>query len=221
MDHVGILELLARYGSALMFGLVLLDNAGLPLPGEPFLIAFGSLAADGRLDLTAGFLAAALGALAGDTVSHWVGRIGGDRVLRGSCRFTPDPSRCVERAVGFYRRFGSATLVLGRFLVGLRALVVVLAGSTGVPFWKFLIFDVIGAALWSGLFIGAGYALGDQEPALAGWVRGGSALVAATLAAGLGACLAVSAVRGGRIRWGIRPLRSNPRPVSPCRTARG
>jgi len=200
MDHLGILALLARHGYALMFGLVLLDNAGLPLPGEPFLIAFGFLAADGRLDLTAGIAAAALGAVAGDTVSYWIGRAGGERVLRGSCRFAQDPERCIERAVAFYRRFGSATLVLGRFLIGLRALVVVLAGSTRIPFWRFLVFDVMGAVLWSSFFIGAGFLLGEHASAFGGWMRSGSAVVAAGLVAGLGGYLAVSAVRGRRIR---------------------
>lgn len=183
-----------------MFGLILLDNAGLPLPGEPVLLAFGFLAADGRLDLTVGVATAALGAVAGDIVSYWIGRANGERVLRGSCRFAQNPERCIERAVAFYRRFGSATLVFGRFLVGLRALVVVLAGSTRLPFWKFLLFDVMGAVLWSGLFIGAGFLLGEHAGVFGGWMRGGSAFLVAAVVAGLGTYLAASAIRNGRIR---------------------
>jgi membrane protein DedA with SNARE-associated domain len=200
MEYMGILALLARHGYALMFGLILLDNAGLPLPGEPVLLAFGFLAADGRLDLTVGIAIAALGAVAGDIVSYCIGRINGDRVLRGSCRFARSPEQCIERAVAFYRRFGSATLVFGRFLVGLRALVVVLAGSTRVSFWRFLFFDVTGALLWSGLFIGAGFLLGEHAAVFGSWMRSGSAVLAAVVVAGLGAWLAASSVRSGRLR---------------------
>ncbi len=200
MDYMGLLALLARHGYALMFGLILLDNAGLPLPGEPVLLAFGFLAADGRLDLTVGIATAALGAVGGDIVSYWIGRANGDRVLRGSCRFAPNPERCIERAGAFYRRFGSATLIFGRFLVGLRALVVVLAGSTHVPFWKFLIFDVVGAVLWSGLFIGAGFLLGEHAAVFGSWMRSGSAVLVAAVVVGLGGYLAAHLVRGRRSR---------------------
>jgi membrane protein DedA with SNARE-associated domain len=142
-----LMGLFVAYGYWIVFTAILLDNAGLPIPGELLLLAFGALAKSGHLDPLVGLAVAATAALAGDTIGYWIGRIGGTRVLTRlgrKPRFTP----------------GHASVIFGRFVVGARVLLAPLAGVTRMPFTRFLAFDAVGCLVWAGAFILIGYASG-------------------------------------------------------------
>lgn len=201
MDPHWLLVLFLQHGYLWVFVFVLLDNAGLPLPGELALFAFGLLARTGDLDLTWGVLAAGAGAMAGDNASYWLGRLGGVRVLRTYCRVTLGSGECVDRAVTYYHRFGRITVVLGRFVMGLRAFLMPLAGSARVPYGQFLLFDAVGTLLWSGLFIGAGYAFGDRVDVVGRRLRSGQIVLASMLATAFLAYLALKVWK--RRRFGV------------------
>lgn len=176
-----LLGLFVQYGYGIVFVAILLDNAGLPIPGELLLLLFGALARNGQLDMGGGLAVAAVAAVAGDSIGYWLGRVSGDRMLRGYCRLTLGSSTCVDRAVGFYRQHGRATVIVGRFVMGVRAFLPALAGSARMPYRWFLLFDGLGALLWSSLFLTAGYSFGWQlEWAREGY-RTGSRLVLGTL----------------------------------------
>lgn len=177
-----LLGLLAEYGYWIVLVGILLDNAGLPLPGELLLLTFGALAGTDDLHLGLGVLAAAMAALTGDTIGYWVGWLGGDRVLRAYCRATLGSKQCVENAVRHYERHGKATVVFGRFVIGVRAFLAPLAGSARMPFGQFLLFDSLGALIWSGLFILVGYGLRSHVARLQHGYRAGYALLAGAFA---------------------------------------
>lgn len=200
MDFHWLLSVFIQQGYLLVFFAVFLDNAGVPLPGELALLAFGFLARTGHLHVGGGLAAASLGAMAGDNVSYWVGRLGGVRILQTYCRITLGSGQCVEKAVAFYHRFGRLTVILGRFVLGLRAFVVPLAGSTRIPYGQFLLFDAIGALLWSTIFIVTGYALGNQAELVSQWFRGGEGALGLVAAITFIAYLAVK--RWKRRRYG-------------------
>jgi membrane protein DedA with SNARE-associated domain len=148
-----LMGLFIAYGYWIVFTAILLDNAGLPIPGELLLLAFGMVAKDGHLDPLLGLAVAALAALAGDSLGYWIGRLGGQRFLARAGRqprFKP----------------GQLSLVFGRFVVGARVLLAPLAGVTRMPFPRFLAFDAIGCFVWAGLFILIGYASGLRLEAL-------------------------------------------------------
>jgi membrane protein DedA with SNARE-associated domain len=84
---------------------------------------------------------------------------------------------------------------LGRFVVGLRALLIPLAGSAGLPYGRFLVFDAIGALLWSALFIAIGFTAGQYAESLGHWLRGAPMLLGAALAAVLAGSLTVKLAR--------------------------
>lgn len=155
-----LLNLFALHGYAIIFGAILLDNAGLPIPGELLLLIFGVLARNGDLDPVLGLLTASAAAMSGDGIGYWLGRLSGERILRTYCRLTLGSGKCVRKAVGYYQLHGRATVIFGRFVVGARAFLSPLAGSAGMPFTQFLPFDALGALVWSGLFIALGYGLG-------------------------------------------------------------
>jgi membrane protein DedA with SNARE-associated domain len=142
-----LLGLFVAYGYWIVFTAILLDNAGLPIPGELLLLAFGIVAKDGQLDLVLGLLVAAAAALVGDSLGYWIGRLGGARVL----------ARLGQRP-----RFrpGNASVVFGRFVIGARVLLAPLAGVTRMPFRRFLVFDGMGCLVWASAFILIGYASG-------------------------------------------------------------
>lgn len=169
-----LVGLFVAYGYWIVFTAILLDNAGLPIPGELLLLAFGAVAKAGHLDPLLGLAVAATAALVGDSLGYWLGRTGGRRVLArlgGAPRFTP----------------GRATVVFGRFVVGARVLLAPLAGVTRMPFRRFLAFDAVGCLVWAGLFILIGYASGvtletmQQNLRVVGFAV--QALVVASLAA--------------------------------------
>lgn len=169
-----LVGLFIAYGYWIVFTAILLDNAGLPIPGELLLLAFGVVAKTGHLDPLLGLAVAATAALVGDTLGYWIGRTAGGRVLARlgrSPRFTP----------------GRASVVFGRFVVGARVLLAPLAGLTRMPFPRFLAFDAVGCFVWAGLFILIGYASGVTLDAMQQSLRVVSFGVQGVLAAAVAA----------------------------------
>jgi membrane protein DedA with SNARE-associated domain len=148
-----LIGLFVAYGYWIVFTAILLDNAGLPIPGELLLVTFGIVAKDGDLDPVVGLTVAATAALAGDTFGYWMGRLGGRRVLDK-----------LGKRPGF--RPGNASVIFGRFLIGARVLLAPLAGLTRMPFGRFLVVDAVGCLVWAGVFILIGYASGVRLEAL-------------------------------------------------------
>jgi membrane protein DedA with SNARE-associated domain len=193
-----LLALFVQYGYAIVFAAILLDNAGLPIPGELLLLLFGAVARTGDLDLGLGLLVAWAAALSGDTIGYWLGRLTGDGVLRIYCRMTLGSGRCIHKALGYYERYGKATVVAGRFVMGVRAFLAPLAGSVGMPFRHFLLFDGLGALIWSALFLALGYSLGWRPESLHDGYRAGSVVLLGVVSASVGTYVLVKLVRRRR-----------------------
>ncbi len=180
------LSLFVQYGYWIVFVAIVLDNAGLPIPGELLLLLFGALAQRGDLNPMLGLLVGTAAAVSGDSIGYWLGRLAGDRVLRAYCRITLGSGTCIPKAVGYYERWGTATVIAGRFVIGLRVFLAPLAGAAGVPYRRFLLLDGVGALLWSGAFILIGFVLGGRLDSVHEGYRAGSLTLVAMLAAGFG-----------------------------------
>ena len=200
------LDLFVQYGYWIIFAGILLDNAGLPLPGELLLLSFGALARTGQMDLAGGIVLAAAAAMAGDSLGYWLGRLGGDGLLHGYCRVTLGSGKCLQRAVAFYKVRGAMAVVFGRFVIGVRAFLFPLAGSARMPYTKFLLFDSIGALTWVSAFTLAGYSFGWQVGSLKERYGAASAILAVALGTCAAVYLAVKLYR--RLRHGGGSLRS-------------
>jgi membrane protein DedA with SNARE-associated domain len=164
------LDILIHDRSLVYLGLLLIaliDATGLPFPGRALLVAAGATMATGWSNVLAMTLAAALGALAGDHLWYAAGRLGaGDRISALYCRLSLASGRCEERARSRFQRFGPLAIVIGRFVAGVRFVVAPLAGGGAISYPRFLLYEAIGAVVWSGLFVGMGYALGAPARAL-------------------------------------------------------
>ena len=175
----GLDAFIHAYGSAALFGAMVIEQFVPPLAGEPILLGAGALAGTGRFSLWLAAVLALAGTVGGDLVWFEVGRRGGQQVLKRLCRFSIEPDTCVRRGQDTFARHGASALLIAKFLPGLNSIGQPLAGALGMPRWRFVIFDVLGAVLWVGLYVGLGYVLRDQlaEAARLAHRLGGWALV--------------------------------------------
>jgi undecaprenyl-diphosphatase len=131
---------------------------GYAVPGLALLFALGILVGGGALPLVPVVAAAALGAMAGDVASYFLGRRYGERLLR----WGPIARRAAltRRGRDFCERHGAKSVFLGRFVGFVRPLVPVLMGVGGLSPGAFLLSDVPAALLWAPLYLFPGYAVG-------------------------------------------------------------
>lgn len=160
MDEVT--QFLIRHGALVLFAVVLAEQAGLPIPALPVLLAAGALAGLGKLNLAMAILMAVTACLLGDLVWYYLGRYRGARVLNVLCRISLEPDSCVRRTENFFVRHGTRSLVLAKFIPGLSTVTPALAGLFKVTLRRFLLYDTLGALLWAGAFILPGYFFSAQ-----------------------------------------------------------
>ena len=146
----------------ILFVAVLARQLCLPVPAILFLLSAGALAGSGKLSYGGILLAAVAGSVLADCVWFQAGRIGGKRVLRLLCTFTADPSYCIRRGQTNFQKRGVRLLVVAKFVPGLDGITPPLAGMFGTPTTTFLLYDVIGGALWAGAYIGCGFLFAEE-----------------------------------------------------------
>ncbi len=160
------LDFVVRHGYVLLFFWILAEQAALPIPSAPLLVACGALIRLGTLNPLLVLAAGVAACLLADNVWFELGRARGTRVLRFVCRIALEPDSCVRRTESAFLRYGSRSLLIAKFIPGLNAVAAPLAGSSGVSRWRFLLFDTAGAVLWIAVYAGIGYAFGDQLEAI-------------------------------------------------------
>lgn len=190
------MDLFVRYGYAVVFFGVFLENTGLPVPGETMLLAGAAMAQFGRLSLAWVIVTAIAGATLGDNLGFLIGRNGG-RVLaeRYGSRFGLSGRRLAEFD-RFFARYGARTVFVARFITGLRVVGAVLAGASGLRWATFLFYNALGAIVWSIAVATAGYVLAYSWDTLERFI-GGFGLAALVLFVVI---LAVGIVRARRTR---------------------
>ena len=174
------------YGYWAGFFGVMLENAGVPVPGETILLVAGYFASTHRLDLALVMLIAATGAVIGDNIGFAIGqRFGRSFLLRIGKYVFLTPNR-LAHLENYFKRFGSKTILIARFLTGLRVFAAVLAGASRMPWRTFFINNVAGAFLWAAVITTLGYVFGESLPLLIKWVgRGGTTILIAAVVLGI------------------------------------
>ncbi len=142
------MQFLLNHGYLTVFFGLLLEYLGLPIPGELILLFFGALIFWGKLEMWVLVVAGLAALFLGDHVWYFAGRRGGKKWLHWFCRATLGSAQCMSRTEHFYRRYGPASLLFAKFVPGLRSFASPMAGMTGVPYRRFLAFDLMGSLLW-------------------------------------------------------------------------
>jgi membrane protein DedA with SNARE-associated domain len=163
-------DLFARYGYFVVFFGVLLENAGIPVPGETILLAGAALARFGHLSLVWVVTTAIAGAVLGDNIGFVIGRRGGRRLLERHGRLLGLTKQRLDQFDAFFARHGAKTVFIARFVTGLRVVGAVLAGASTLPWGRFLIFNAAGAVAWATTFGAVGYALGYSWETIERWL---------------------------------------------------
>ena len=157
-----LFEFLQRYGYWVLFANVLVEQIGLPLPAVPVLLAMGALSGLGDFSLSISLLLAVTAALLSELVWYRLGIQRGGRILGLVCKLSLEPDSCVSNTKQTFGKWGAYSFLFAKFVPGLSAVAAPMAGLTRMPLRKFLLADLIGALLWSGTYLGAGYVLRDQ-----------------------------------------------------------
>jgi membrane protein DedA with SNARE-associated domain len=162
-----ILEFLTAHGYVVLFLWVVAEQLGLPLPASPLLMAAGALIGQGKLNWLPALAAPLLGVVLADNLWFLFGRTQGAKVLALLCRISLEPDSCVRRTENVFHKYGTRTLLVAKFIPGLNAAAAPVMGISGVKRRRFLIYDTLGALLWTATFVGLGYVFSNQLEAAA------------------------------------------------------
>jgi membrane-associated protein len=158
-------QVIAQYGTGtyLILFLIIFCETGLVvtpfLPGDSLLFAAGTFAALGALDLRVLVLLLVAAAVFGDTVNYWVGARIGPRAFSGSVPLLK--LEHLERTRAFYMRHGGKTIIIARFVPIVRTFAPFVAGVGAMSYPRFITYNLVGAVLWVGLLVPAGYFFGN------------------------------------------------------------
>src|SRR5215207_5104111 len=205
MDVGDLLHLVGQYGYLAVFFGVMLESAGVPLPGETVLLASGALAHEGILDPGDALLFGILGAVTGDQIGYWVGRKGGRPfVLRWGRYVFITPER-LARAEAFFEKHGGKAVFLARFFSGLRVFGALVAGISRMRWATFLLYNALGGAVWATAVVLLGYFLGSSLALVERWLGRATLVLVLVLAVAVGFYLAYRWAARNRARlvgWG-------------------
>jgi membrane protein DedA with SNARE-associated domain len=159
---------LVHYGYWAVAALLLLEGAGLPLPGETILLLASFLAySEHELQLPWVIVVGTVASALGGEIGFALGQRGGRPLIERYRHVFSIRAETVERGDRLFERYGAAAVFLGRFLFGMRVLASLLAGALHMPWRKFVVFNFLGAAVWVSAICGAGYLFGRHWGRLA------------------------------------------------------
>jgi len=145
-----------------VFTYVLLVQVGVPVPADPLLMVMGTLIRERYYSVGATVAVTAIAAVLGDSIWFELGRRRGGAVLKLICRFSLEPDTCVRKTEDVFSTHGARTLLFSKFVPGLSLVSVPMAGMSGVPRVRFLLFDLAGATLWATTYVGLGILFAKQ-----------------------------------------------------------
>ena len=153
LNHLG-------YWAVLLF--VVLEDFGIPVPGETVLIAASVYAGAGRLNVVVVGLIGFAAAVTGDNIGFAIGHYGGRALVLRWGRYVRLTEERLDKAEVFFNHHGAWIITVARFIEGLRQANGIIAGTTGMRWLRFLVFNALGAALWVGTWVSLGYLAGSH-----------------------------------------------------------
>ena len=156
-----IIESFGIWSYLLLFAVIFMETGVVVtpfLPGDSLLFAVGTFAASGAFNIVVIFLVLFIAAVLGDTLNYWIGNKIGPRAFEKDMRFMK--REYLERTEAFYEKHGGKTIFLARFIPIVRTFAPFVAGVGTMPYNKFLGYNLLGAFVWVGLFLFAGYFFG-------------------------------------------------------------
>lgn|SRR5690606_18284372 len=201
MDNLTDPDWIVAHGGLYLLLFIIFAETGIMigffLPGDPILFIAGiiisnmSVAPGQEIPLLLYWiLLIALAAIAGNFVGYWCGKLFGNRILnmKESWLFRRE---YIYKAQEFYEKQGGVAIILARFLPIVRTFAPIVAGIVGMDFKKFIVFNIVGAFLWSGSLVTLGFVLGENQ-----WVQKNLELVIFLIVAAATAPVIIKAISG-------------------------
>ena len=170
------LDFLLRHVLSVVFVAFLIEAAGVPFPSRILLLIAATVAIDAR-EVAALVVAGTVGSLIGDHVPYLAGAGTGPRILSFYCWITLGSAACVEKTVGYFKRFGAQAVLLSRFSASVRLFASALSGCGHITYGKFITFDLLGTVAYITIWATVGYLVGERAAELLGRHRGARLLV--------------------------------------------
>jgi membrane protein DedA with SNARE-associated domain len=145
---------------------ILIESTGVPFPGELTLVAVAAYAGAGHLNIVVVIILAAVGAVVGGDLGYFIGRKGGRPFVEKVLSVFRLEVAHLAQAEMFFAHHGDKTILVGRFILGLRSWASVFAGVAHMPFGRFQLYSVLGAVPWAITWGVIGYLLGNNWPLL-------------------------------------------------------
>ena len=155
------LAFFVQYAYPILFLWVLVEQLGVPIPSIPLLLTAGTLSATHRVHAPYALAAVLAACVIADSLWYALGRRYGNSVLKLLCRLSLEASTCVAKTETYFSRRGAVTLLFAKFVPGLSTVAAPIAGQTGMPYPRFLIWDLAGSILWAEAYLLAGRFFGD------------------------------------------------------------
>jgi membrane protein DedA with SNARE-associated domain len=179
-----VVDVIERLGAVGVGLLIFLENVLPPIPSEVILPFAGFAAQQGRLNVVSAWAAASVGSLAGALLLYAIGALIGEERLRELSRkrwFVFFGEKDFDRGDRFFEHHGGSVEFFARFIPLVRSVVSVPAGLERMNLLRFGLLTLAGSAIWNAVFIGAGWALGDNWDVIEGYMGPLSYLVVALL----------------------------------------
>ena len=141
-------HLIVDYGLVVLFLLVGVESAGIPVPGETALVAAAVLAHD-HWGIEWVIVVAACGAIVGDNVGYWLGRVGGRKLLDRYEVTRRYAEKALPPSERFFKRHGGKTIFFARFIAVLRVTAAWIAGISRMHWWQFFLWNAAGGIVWA------------------------------------------------------------------------
>jgi membrane protein DedA with SNARE-associated domain len=162
---------LNQYGYLAVAGFITVEDFGVPVPGETILIAAAVYAGAGKLNILVVVLVAIAAAVLGDNIGYAIGNFGGRRLVTRWGKYVLLTEERLDKAEGFFERHGGKVVTVARFVEGLRQANGIVAGISAMTWRRFLVFNLVGAALWVGAWSALGYFAGGHIDTIYNGVR--------------------------------------------------
>lgn len=165
-----VMPFIQDYGYWAIFFAIYLEDFGVPLPGETVLVICSLFAALGELNLILVGILGFSGAVLGDNTGYAIGHFGGRKVIVKWGKYVFLTEKRVKKLEKYFTKRGGAVVTVSRFIQGLRQFNGIIAGISEMKWTKFLLFNIIGAALWVGLWTGLTSILSGNKKLLASFI---------------------------------------------------
>lgn len=157
-----IAEWVRQWGYLAIFLGIMMENAGVPVPGETMIVIASVFAAQKVLRVELVYLAVVCGAILGDNIGYWIGYKGGRPLLYRLARLGHVTEAQLEATEAQFRRHSDWAVFFGRFVALLRIFAGPLAGMVHMPWTRFFVFNAGGAIIWAGVVVGVAFKLGEH-----------------------------------------------------------